>query len=510
MPRFDDLFKTPKPTRPIAQLFKPQTAGGNVYGRAALTSEANKVASAVEGTRNDTLNSAAFNIAQLVASGHLEAQHAYDTLLQAALQAGLPELEAERTLKSGGMAGSQHPRVVPDLADKPEYRTTVLPASASASAPVVAQASGAGTPAGGAAQAASPAPTPALTPAPTASASAPEPTQPDPTQPELISDEEAIKQQVLQHLPIINWHELWADTSEEDWILYPLIPYRRGVALYSPPKVGKSLLMLEIAAHIAEGSECLGATPDRPHNVLYVDFENDPKGDIRPRLQAMGFNPERLTGLKYLSFPVLAGLDTEQGAEQLLQACRVYTCDLVVIDTISRAVNGEENENDTWLSFYKHTGLKLKQAGIAMVRLDHTGKDLEKGQRGGSAKAGDVDAIWKFHKVTEDGSTLMLSLDSARMSIGERKLVLRREPDPLRHAVNGAGPITAWEAKVNEVIKALDELDAPEDIGRNRARELLREHDISVSTDCLREAIRQRKQLPQVLEIDDFRSGHDD
>jgi hypothetical protein len=56
----------------------------------------------------------------------------------------------------------------------------------------------------------------------------------------------------------------------------------------------------------------------------------------------------------------------------------------VVIDTVSRAIDGEENSNDTWLN----------QLGIAMIRLDHSGKDETKGMRGGSAKSGDVDAVW--------------------------------------------------------------------------------------------------------------------
>ena len=36
-----------------------------------------------------------------------------------------------------------------------------------------------------------------------------------------------------------------------------------------------------------------------------------------------------------------------------------------------------------------------------MVRLDHTGKDQTKGQRGGSAKYGDVDAVWKLTEVVK-------------------------------------------------------------------------------------------------------------
>ena len=84
------------------------------------------------------------------------------------------------------------------------------------------------------------------------------------------------------------------------------------------------------------------------------------------------------------------------GGDQLLAAVQAYGSEVVIIDTVSRVIDGEESSNDTWLNVYRHTGLKLKVAGRAMIRLDHSGKDEARGQRGGSAKAGDVDAIWRL------------------------------------------------------------------------------------------------------------------
>jgi len=115
-----------------------------------------------------------------------------------------------------------------------------------------------------------------------------------------IEDENA---RVRRLLPRINWHALWADHAEEEWILYPLVPVRRLVALYSPPKIGKSLISLEVAVGISRGETVLGYTPSKRWRVLYVDFENDPRGDIRERLQAMGCGPDDLDHLDYLSFP---------------------------------------------------------------------------------------------------------------------------------------------------------------------------------------------------------------
>src|SRR5665811_1892888 len=153
----------------------------------------------------------------------------------------------------------------------------------------------------------------------------------------------------------------------------------------------------------------------RQVRVLYVDFENDPRGDVRSRLQAMDYGPADLEGLDYLSFPSMAGLDTERGALELLEAVKAYGSEVVIIDTVSRAVDGKENENDTYLQMYRHTGLALKRAGVAIIRLDHSGKDETKGQRGASAKSGDVDAVWRLTRVTED--RFRLECTDSRMSV---------------------------------------------------------------------------------------------
>jgi len=134
--------------------------------------------------------------------------------------------------------------------------------------------------------------------------------------------------------PRLDWDALWADDDEEEWIHDPLLPARRSVVIYSAPKVGKSLLMLEMAVAISRGEAFLDYT-GRQVRVLYVDFENDPRGDVRSRLQAMGYVPADLEGLDYLSFPSMAGLDTERGALELLEAVKAYGSEVVIVDTVS-------------------------------------------------------------------------------------------------------------------------------------------------------------------------------
>jgi hypothetical protein len=302
------------------------------------------------------------------------------------------------------------------------------------------------------------------------------------------------EQWVRENLRPLDWEALWADDTEDEWILEPLLPARRLVALYSPPKVGKSLLLLELAVAVSRGADALG-TSTRKSRVLYVDFENDPRGDVRERLRAMGHTPAELADLVYLSFPTLAELDGEAGSLQLLAAIETYACEVVIIDTVSRSVKGDENENDTWLRFYRHTGLKLKQAGVSLVRLDHSGKDEAKGQRGGSAKVGDVDAVWKMTRVSDD--LFRLECEANRFPVAEKTLTLRRIEHPdLYHRVEPDGFRAQRDAVRDAAMRACMAAGLPANAGRDRVKEAVRGAGIKMRNDALGSFVAWRKLQP--------------
>jgi hypothetical protein len=83
---------------------------GPRYGEAALAGEAARVAGAAAGTRNDTLNRAAFALGQLVAEGLLDSSDVSQALAEAAHTAGLGRTEVVRTVRSGLRAGLRRPR----------------------------------------------------------------------------------------------------------------------------------------------------------------------------------------------------------------------------------------------------------------------------------------------------------------------------------------------------------------------------------------------------------------
>lgn len=108
-------YKPPKPAAPVA----PPATDGHPYLRRALEEECRNVATAVEGTRNDTLNTAAFKLGSLVGANALHKDEAEGALLSAAFQCGLGEVEARHAIRSGMEAGMRSPRTLPDSVTHP-------------------------------------------------------------------------------------------------------------------------------------------------------------------------------------------------------------------------------------------------------------------------------------------------------------------------------------------------------------------------------------------------------
>lgn len=274
---------------------------------------------------------------------------------------------------------------------------------------------------------------------------------------------------------LIDWSEFWdADLDEQEWLLEPLFSQRRSHALYAGAKSGKSYVVLAACAALATGRPFLDHVGGTPVDVLYVDLEQTLE-DLRDRLTEFGYGPDTdLSHLHYALLPSLPPLDTEAGGIALLDAAVAVGAKFVIIDTTSRAIVGDENDADTLRAFYRHTGLKLKQALIGWMRLDHAGKDVGKGQRGTSAKNDDVDVVIRLER-TDTG--VKLTATHRRMSwYPEETTVVVGETDGVvtfTRPVSATG--TGWPAGTKEIASELDAIGAPLDVSARRAQTMLKE-----------------------------------
>lgn len=416
------------------------------YAEKALEYEADEVAAATEGTRNHTLNKAAYKLGSLVSAGHLDGQTVINTLEASARISGLPPSEINRVVYRATREGGQTPR---------EVRLEPM-------------------------DGATPAHTLDLVTTSTDNGSQ---HQHDTEQDNIV----ATVGDITTMYPILHWPTVWEQTPDDvEWLAYPLLERGRLYSLYSPAKAGKSLLTLDICAALATGNSALGQPAGDPVTVLYVDLENSP-ADLVDRLQAFGYGPHDLDRLAYMSFPSLPALDSRVGGMHLVAAARYHGAEVVVIDTVSRMISGGENDSDTFHALYRYAMAPLKAAGVTVLRLDHAGKNEEKGMRGSSAKISDVDAAWKLSRTGE--GRIQLDRAASRNANSPESVAVDVKTSPLRHVLIDEG----LDDATSRLVVTLDHLSIPSDWGRRRIRKALAEQGYKIGDHALGKALRARK-----------------
>lgn len=287
---------------------------------------------------------------------------------------------------------------------------------------------------------------------------------------------------------LVDWHT-FADTDHraEEWLWEPIIAAKRSTAIFAPGGVGKSLIVLRLATDIVR----------QGHKVLYLDYEMTPD-DLNDRLTEMDVDPHTLHGqLHYALLPALPAADTPEGGRAINRLAELVDAELVIIDTFARAVQGDENEADTVRQFYRQTGLHLKGAGRAFIRIDHAGKDIAKGQRGTSAKNDDVDVVWQL-RVTDNGYQLISK--KRRMGWVPETVNLTKHEDPFRLEVDGG---VSYPPGTSEAAKILDELDVPLETSDRKAVEIYRAAGHSARTGTIRCAQKYRRNRSELLHFTD-------
>lgn len=293
-------------------------------------------------------------------------------------------------------------------------------------------------------------------------------------------------------LPIpVDWAALYARENDAAWLVEDLWPEGRQLHIHAARKTGKSLVMLFIAASLAAGRDPFSNRPQPPVRTTYLDYEMT-EDDLLERVEEMGFKPCDLAELRYYLWPAIAPLDTPHGGRTLLDLVRRDESKAVVIDTVSRVVEGEENSADTYRAMYRHTGVHLKAEGVALARLDHEGHEGGR-SRGSSAKADDVDIVWQL-QTTDNG--LSFTRKAARMSWVPEHVDLIRTTDPLRFR----RAMASWPAGTAEKANQLDRLGVPLDASKRQAAAAIAAADETVGRHVvLMKALTFRRQRGSLL-----------
>lgn len=80
-----------------------------------------------------------------------------------------------------------------------------------------------------------------------------------------------------------------------DWLWPDFIPVGGGTLFSGDPGGGKTFFLLDMAARLTRGTKWADGSPvEKPGNVLYLSFEDDPATTLRPRFEGLGGDLSRL------------------------------------------------------------------------------------------------------------------------------------------------------------------------------------------------------------------------
>lgn len=273
---------------------------------------------------------------------------------------------------------------------------------------------------------------------------------------EVVSDDEALLLHDDDGPQPVDWTEFWGKDPEPiRYLVEPLLAEGEVTRVYAQAKVGKSLLIQECAAALATGNSVLGQDVERI-GVLYIDQENT-HADWKTRLSDMGYGKgDDWSRFHWYSLQQWPPLDTKAGGALVVARVQQHGARLVVLDTQSKFLEGEEDKLDTQGNFYRNTLMPLKDLGVSVVIIDHAGNDPMK-PRGSSGKRDDVDTVWRVTERGKDALTLIRTHQRSRHEVD--KFFLDRVGDPLRHVIPGA--VAKDEQIIGECVEAIKALDLP-------------------------------------------------
>lgn len=295
------------------------------------------------------------------------------------------------------------------------------------------------------------------------------------------------------------------------WLYPKLLLPAQYHNITAPSETGKSGLGLDLSVQMVLGRTQLDMgdedTLQTGTRVLYIDREN-PIETIERRFQLMPYEgrDDVWKRLFYRRNPAMPMLDTPEGGEALLHMalqCRVH---VVFIDTKSKFVEGPSEKDYTEHRFYNYTVNPLKDAGIAVVVIDHTNLTDVSRPSGSAAKKDNVDVMWIITKAKEQPKdanvTDLIMTERKERGIGmPRAVYVRRTSDPYEHTLSLENPrkaglhdhtlVSDTEDRVRELLKG----KYPDGkVGINEGYAYLKDQGVKGDTTKLKAVVRTFKE----------------
>lgn len=271
------------------------------------------------------------------------------------------------------------------------------------------------------------------------------------------------KAQIFRLTEMLTW-------PPPEWLIEGLIPKGAMSGIYGQPGTGKSLLALDWALCVATGQPWLGR-PSAKGYVLYVAAEGHSGQAKRSQawLAHHGLDARQVGDFGLVKERIVMA-DASTDYDILFERLRdelERDPDFVIIDTLARTIDGDENESTAMANFLNGAERWINDYG-ATVLVVHHGNAAGTRERGHTSFKGALGALLKLSRHQKLPDTFVLHTDKQRDAreaddIGLRhcpvegtESVVFEEADlPLRTSGERAEPKLATKA-VLKVIGAAD------------------------------------------------------
>lgn len=234
------------------------------------------------------------------------------------------------------------------------------------------------------------------------------------------ADAARLLRDILPALPAETAAEILATVFPEPvWVVPDYLPAGLTI-LAGRPKVGKSWLALQICLALATGGQVFGK-PVQKANVLYLALE-DSKRRLQDRMKKQGWPPvHTVRFMTSEAFMEHIGYLNKSGLARLVHHMEREDLRLVIIDTFSRAVSGDQRDEAEMTQALAPLQAHAAEHDRAVLLIDHHAKpkgynpDPVDDILGSTAKAAVADTAWGLYK--EQGKR------GARLSIRGRDVM---------------------------------------------------------------------------------------
>lgn len=187
------------------------------------------------------------------------------------------------------------------------------------------------------------------------------------------------------------------EVKKVQWVMPGRIPVGAITLLEGHPGVSKSSIAYEIAARLTTSRPSFGHTfpsnakPPRAHNVILMQAEDDVDATVRPNLQSMGADLDRVFvyDKRILAEEPIYFPDATAEIQQLIEE---HSARLLVIDPVSSFIRGNINNDQVVRRALSPLVAAAAKSGTAILIVRHlvksnSGKSIHQGS-GSIALAG--------------------------------------------------------------------------------------------------------------------------